>query len=146
MEPDIVKQLREEEKQGLLKKQEINSNNEYHNSIERLKDLELILKLQNEVVKDFLLKIKQGKIKTTQYVILSLNELLNYYNSEYWKVTSNNISIDKHILSFIHLVNTYIEHLEQSSVKEESAIDKNTNSNDIMKLKNIKLSLNTLIQ
>ena len=146
IEPDIVKELREEEKQGLLKTQEINSNNQYNNSLEGLKDLELILKLQNEVIKDFLLKIRQGKIETNQYLVLSLNELLNYYNSDYWKVTSINMSVDKHILSFYHLVNTLIEHLEKSQVKEETGFDKNINSNEIMKLKNIKLSLNTLIE
>jgi len=144
IQPDIVKELREEEKQGLLKNHKIHTNNETKNNLEKLKDIEFILELQNGIIIEFLSKIKQGEIKTSQYVVLSLNELLNYYNSEYWKIISDKTSIDKHILSFFHLVNTYIEHLEQSSETKESVIDKDKNFDEIMKLKNVILTLNSL--
>ncbi len=146
IQPDIVKQLREEEKQGLLKNKEKHSNNETKNDLEKLKDIEFILELQKGVIIEFLSKIKQGKIKTNQFVVLSLNELLNYYNSEYWRIISNKTSIDKHILSFFHLVNTYIEHLEQSSKSKETSIDKDKNYNEIMKLKNMILTLTNVIR
>ncbi len=142
IEPDIVKELREEENQRLLKNQEIHLNNESKSDLKRIKDIEFILELQNCVIKDFLCKIKEGKIKTNQYTILSLNELLNYYNSDLWKISSDKISIDNHILSFFHLVNIYIEHLEQYSVTKEPGIDKDNNYNEIMKLKNMILTLN----
>lgn len=135
IEPDIVRQLREEEKKGLLKQQEIKKVNESENNLKKTKDLEFILELQNELVKEFLSKIKQGKIYTDQYFVLALHELLNYYNSNYWKIFSDKKSIDKYILSFYHLVNTYIEHLEQSS---------DINHDKIMKLKNIISTLNTI--
>jgi hypothetical protein len=135
MEPDIVKQLRSEEKQGLLKTK---------SNINKTKDIELILELQNCVVKDFLSDIKQGKIKADRNLILSLNELSNYYNSEIWKVTYEKISIDKQILSFYQLVNTYIENLENSFENKDSNNKKNLNETEIQKLKNIILTLNSI--
>ena len=135
MEPDIVKQLRSEEKQGLLKTK---------SNINKTKDIELILELQNCVVKDFLSDIKQGKIKADRNLILSLNELSNYYNSEIWKVTYEKISIDKQILSFYQLVNTYIENLENSYENKDSNNKKNLNETEIQKLKNIVLTLNSI--
>ena len=138
IEPDIVKELREEEKKGLLTSKNIHSKNEFSNEQEKFKNLDLILKLQKDVVEDFLSKIKKGEIKTSRSVILSLNELLNYYNSEYWKIISDEISVDKHILSFIHLVNTYIEHLEQLTEENYSNLD------EINKLKNVILTLNSI--
>ena len=144
IEPDIVKQLREEEKQGLLNSKNIQSKNETNSKQEKLKDIELILKLQKGVVEDFLYKIKNREIKTSKSVILSLIEISNYYNSEYWKIISNEISVDKQILSFFHLVNTYIEHLEQSTEKNESNIDKDKNLDEIKKLKNVILTLKSI--
>ena len=144
IEPDIVRQLREEEKQGLLKQQKINEDKKSKNNFNKTKDLEFILKLQNEIVEEFLCKIKQGKIITNQYVVLSLHELLNYYNSDYWKIFSDEKSIDKHILSFYHLINTYIEHLEEASETKDSCVDEDKNHDKIMKLKNIISTLNTI--
>ena len=63
IEPDIVRQLRKEEKQGFLKIQKIHSTNQSKNELNRLKDIEFILKLQNSVIEEFLLKIKEGKYK-----------------------------------------------------------------------------------
>jgi hypothetical protein len=144
VEPDIVKKLREEEKQGLL----YSKNNQIFKSPEdelnNFKDIELILTLQNGVIKDFLSDIKKGKIKTNRFVLLSLNELLNYYNSEYWKLISDKISIDKQILSFLHLVNIYIEHIEQSKESFKSDFIKNKKYNDLKKLKNMILSYNNV--
>ena len=144
IEPDIVKELREEEKQGLLNSKNINSKNETGNEQEKFKDLGLILKLQKDVIEDFLSKIKKGEIKTSKSVVFTLNELLNYYNSDYWKILSDEISIDKQILSFFHLVNTYIEHLEQSTENNESHINKDKKLDEIKKLKNIILTLSSI--
>ena len=138
IEPDIVKQLRREEKQGLLDQQKIHSNNESNSDLEKFKDIKFILELQNIVIEEFLFKIKQGKIKTNRYVLLSLYELKNYYNSNYWKILSDKISIDKHILSFYHLVNTYIEHLEQSKELNESTFEK------VKKLRDLILIINSV--
>ena len=138
IEPDIVKQLRREEKQGLLDQQKIHSNNESNSDLEKFKDIKFILELQNIVIEEFLFKIKQGKIKTNRYVLLSLYELKNYYNSDYWKILSDKISIDKHILSFYHIVNTYIEHLEQSKEINESTFEK------VKKLRNLILTINSV--
>ena len=138
IEPDIVKQLRREEKQGLLDQQKIHSNNESNSDLEKFKDIKFILELQNIVIEEFLFKIKQGKIKTNRYVLLSLYELKNYYNSNYWKILSDKISIDKHILSFYHLVNTYIEHLEQSKELNESTFEK------VKKLRDLILTINSV--
>ncbi|KYK34123.1 MAG: hypothetical protein AYK22_05815 [Thermoplasmatales archaeon SG8-52-3] len=143
IEPHIVKELREEEEKGLLYKKNDNSEKETKSESEKLKDLKFILELQNGVIKDFLSKIKQGKIQTNQYFVLSLNELLNYYNSEYWKIISEKKSINRYILSFIHLVNIYIEYLEQSSNKDDSVNE--TNNKEIIKLKNIILALSNII-
>jgi len=144
IEPDIVKELREEEKKGLLNNKNINSKNETGSEQEKFNDIDFILRLQKDVIEDFLLKIKKGEIKTNRSVILSLNELLNYYNSDYWKILSDEISIDKHILSFFHLVNTYIEHLEYSTENNESNNDKDKNIDEIKKLKNFILTLNSI--
>jgi hypothetical protein len=144
IEPDIVKELREEEKQGLLNNKNINSKNETGSKQEKFKELDLILKLQKDVIEDFLSKIKKGEFKTSKSVVFSLNELLNYYNSDYWKILSDEISIDKHILSFFHLVNTYIEHLESSTENNEPNIDKDKNFDEIKKLKNVILTLNSI--
>lgn len=138
IEPDIVKELREEEKLGLFNNKNIYLKNETKSCEKEIfKNIELILKLQKGVMENFLSKIKKGEIKSTKSLILSLNELSNFYNSEYWKIMSNEISVEKHILSFIHLVNTYIEHLEQ-------CIDKDKNSYEIKKLKNVILTLNNI--
>ena len=144
IEPDIIKVLREEEKQGLLNSKKIHTKNETSSEQEKLKDIELILRLQKDVIEDFLSKIKKGEINTNKSVVLLLNELLNYYNSEYWKIIANEISLDKHILSFFHLVNTYIEHLEQSTENNELNIDKDKNLEEINKLKNVILTLNSI--
>lgn len=144
IEPDIVKQLRIEEKQGLLKRQKTQKDFKSKSNFKKIKDLEFILELQNEVIEEFLSKIKQGKIITNQYVVLTLYELKNYYNSGYWKIFSNKYSIDKYILSFYHLVNTYIEHLEQSSKIKDSGVDEDKNYEKIMKLKNMISILNSV--
>jgi hypothetical protein len=135
IEPDIVKELREDEKQGLFNNK---IKNEPRNDQEKLKDIELILELQKSVIEDFLSKIKKGEIKTNRSVVFSLIELLNYYNSEYWKIISDGISVDKHVLSFFHLVNTYIEHLEKSTEDNVKNLD------EIKKLKNVILTLNSI--
>jgi len=144
IEPDIVKELREEEKQGLLNSKNIISKNKTNIEQEKFKDIDLILRLQKDVIEDFLLKIKKGEIKTNRSVILSLNELLNYYNSDYWKIILDEISVDKQILSFFHLVNIYIEHLEQSTKDVNSDFEKNKNYDEIMKLKNSIINLNNI--
>ncbi|KYK27394.1 hypothetical protein AYK20_08135 [Thermoplasmatales archaeon SG8-52-1] len=113
-EPDIVKILREEERLGLLNSKEDYSTKNSKNKVDRLNEIEFILNLQNGIIDKYLVKIKEGKIKTNHNVIFSLYELKNYYNSYYWKQLSNNISIDKLILSYIHLVNSYVEDLESS--------------------------------
>jgi hypothetical protein len=136
IEPDIVKELREEEKKGLLKNKQINEQ-------EKIKDIKLIIELQKSVIEDFLSRIKQGKIKTSRSIILSLNELLNYYNSGYWKIVTDEISVDKQILSFFHLINTYIEHLEKSNEGNESDAVRN-NNDQIKKLKNVVLTINSI--
>ena len=144
IEPDIVKELREEEKQGILRKKNYHLNDESKINLDRFNDIELILELQNSVIRKFLFDIKQGKIKTSRFVVLTLNELSNYYNSDIWKVISEKISIDKQILSFYHLVNTYIEHLEQSFDTKDLDINKDDNYHEIMKLKNMILTLKNI--
>jgi hypothetical protein len=144
IEPDIVRELRKEEKQRLLKKHKIHSNNPNKNQIEKLEEIEFIFNLQNIIIEEFLSKIKEGKIKTNHQIVISLYELLNYYKSDYWKIISDKISIDKHILSFYHLINTYIEHLEYSSKNKESDLDKDRYNDKIMKLKNLTLTLNSI--
>lgn len=142
IEPDIVKELRKEERQGLLKNHIKKLKNIPDLNSEKLKEIEFILELQNGIIEEFLSKIKQGKIMTSQYFVLSLHELLNYYNSDYWKILSNNISIDNHILSFYHLINTYIEHLEYSSKLKKSDLNKDQYYKKIIKLKNMILTFN----
>ena len=144
IEPDIVKQLKIEERQGLLNNKETSSDNEYKNDLSKSKDIESILELQNGVVQEFLSRIKEGKIKTSKKIILSLYELLNYYNSGYWKILLDKISIDKQILSFYHLINTYIEHLEYSSELRKSDLSKDQYYNKMIKLKNMILTFNSV--
>ena len=91
--------------------------------------IEFILNLQNEIIDKYLGKIKEKKIKTNHNVILSLYELKNYYNSYYWKKLSDNISIDKLILSYFHLVNSYVEDLEYSLKNKE--LDNNNEHKNI---------------
>jgi hypothetical protein len=49
-----------------------------------------------------------------------LYELRNYYDSFDWKELSENISIDKLILSYLHLVNSYVEDIESSLKNKDS--------------------------
>jgi hypothetical protein len=117
IEPDIVRVLREEERLGLLNSKKNYQTNFSKDKFEKLKEIEFILKLQNGIIEKYLNKIKRGEIKTNSNVILSLYELRNYYDSFDWKELSENISIDKLILSYLHLVNSYVEDIESSLKK-----------------------------
>ena len=127
-EPEIVRILREEERLGLLNSKKNYPTKISKNHINNLKEIEFILNLQNGVIDKYLSKIKEGKIKTNHDKILSLYELKNYYNFLDWKQLSDYISIDKLILSYLHLVNSYVEDLEDSLKN----IDPN-NNNEIKK-------------
>ena len=127
-EPDIVRVLREEERLGLLNSKKdypLKTSKNYNNKLE---EIEFILNMQNGVIDKYLSKIKEGKIKSNRNKVLSLYELKKYYNSLDWKQLSDYISIDKLILSYLHLVNSYVEDLEDSLKN----IDPN-NNNEIKK-------------
>jgi hypothetical protein len=128
-EPDIVKILREEERLGLLDSKTNYSTKASKNKVDKLKEIEFILNLQNGIIKKYLAKIKEGRIKTSNNVVLSLYELKSYYDSLDWKQLSDNISVDKLILSYLHLVNSYVEDIENSLKNKE--LDNNDEEKNI---------------
>ncbi|KYK20459.1 hypothetical protein AYK24_10150 [Thermoplasmatales archaeon SG8-52-4] len=130
--PDIVRILREEERLGLLNSKNSISTHLPSDKINKLKEIEFILGLQNGIIEKYLVKIKEGKIKTSNDVVLSLYELKSYYDSLDWKQLSESISIDKLILSYLHLVNSYIEDIEGSLTNKE------LESNNLQKYSEIK--------
>ena len=130
-EAEIVRILREEERLGLLNNKNNYSTNTSKNKLEKSKEIEFILKLQNGIIEKYLAKIKEGKIKTDHHVVLSLYELKNFYDSFDWKQLSDNISLDKLILSYLHLVNSYVEDLEGSLTNKELDSDNEQRNNEI---------------
>lgn len=130
-EPEIVRILREEERLGLLNSKNNYSTNTSKNKLEKSKEIEFILKLQNGIIDKYLAKIKEGKIKTDYNVVLSLYELKNYYDSFDWEQLSDKISIDKLILSYLHLVNSYVEDFEGSLTNKELDSDNEQRNNEI---------------